>query len=390
PVAADRVRDRGDEADLALAVGERVAFGDLAAIVGLERRERPALADARGELPRGHHQLRAPVVAVADVHVLDEAHGHPGAAEALHQIERRVIVHAALHDGVDLDRRELRAARVLDAVQHLLDPPEPAAHAREHLGIQAVEAHRDALEARRLELARVARQQHAVGGEGDVLDARNGRQVADQVGKAGAQQRLAAGEAELAHAELHEESREAHDLVEGQPLVRAEEAVLLVVGLAGHAVRTAEVAAVHHRDAQVAHRAGERIPWRRTRVQGNDDLTDCHAEQQSMSTTGGNGYRSKGRASDPGPAGTRAARRVRTSGTGASRTLSGRYSVPAAARRSPRCRRVRLEQDDWGRSWAMPAPTNGSGDFTVTASPSATRSGGKGCWPRLPLSEGST
>src|SRR5437016_1119273 len=32
----------------------------------------------------------------------------------------------------------------------------------------------------------------------------------------------------------------------------------------------------------------------------------------------------------------------------------------------------------------------GRGGFTVTASPSATRSGGKGCWPRLPLSEGST
>src|SRR5438094_10145168 len=32
----------------------------------------------------------------------------------------------------------------------------------------------------------------------------------------------------------------------------------------------------------------------------------------------------------------------------------------------------------------------GGGGFTVTASPSATRSGGKGCWPRLALSEGST
>ena len=28
---------------------------------------------------------------------------------------------------------------------------------------------------------------------------------------------------------------------------------------------------------------------------------------------------------------------------------------------------VRIEQDDWGRPWAMPAPTNGSGDFTSLA-----------------------
>ena len=58
-----------------------------------------------------------PVVAVADVHVFDEAHDDAGAAETLHQIEHRVIVHAALHDGVDLDGREARAARVLDAVR---------------------------------------------------------------------------------------------------------------------------------------------------------------------------------------------------------------------------------------------------------------------------------
>ena len=28
---------------------------------------------------------------------------------------------------------------------------------------------------------------------------------------------------------------------------------------------------------------------------------------------------------------------------------------------------VRLEQDEWGRDWAVPAPTNGSGDFTALA-----------------------
>jgi molybdopterin molybdotransferase len=28
---------------------------------------------------------------------------------------------------------------------------------------------------------------------------------------------------------------------------------------------------------------------------------------------------------------------------------------------------VRLQQDDWGREWAVPAPTNGSGDFTALA-----------------------
>ena len=34
---------------------------------------------------------------------------------------------------------------------------------------------------------------------------------------------------------------------------------------------------------------------------------------------------------------------------------------------------VRLEQDDWGRAWAMPAPTNGSGDFTALAGTDGVR-----------------
>ncbi len=56
-----------------------------------------------------------PVIAVAHVHEFDEAHDHGRAAKMLHQIERGVIVHAALDDGVDLDRREARGDRGVDA-----------------------------------------------------------------------------------------------------------------------------------------------------------------------------------------------------------------------------------------------------------------------------------
>ena len=112
------------------------------------------------------------MIARADVHVFDEAHDDAGAAEMRQQVEQRVIVDAALDDGVDLDRREARAARVLDAVEHFVDAAEAAAHLREHLGIERIEAHGDAIQAGRLELGGVLRQQHAVGGERDVLDAR--------------------------------------------------------------------------------------------------------------------------------------------------------------------------------------------------------------------------
>ncbi len=95
------------------------------------------------------------MVAVADVHVFDEAHDDAAAAEALQQIKNGVVVHAPLYDGVDLDGRESGAARVFDALQHLLDAAEAAAHAREDLRVEAVEAHGDAVQAGGLELGGV-------------------------------------------------------------------------------------------------------------------------------------------------------------------------------------------------------------------------------------------
>ena len=54
------------------------------------------------------------------------------------------------------------------------------------------------VEAGGLELGGVLGQQHAVGGERDVLDAGQRREIADEIGEVRPQQRLAAGEAQLA------------------------------------------------------------------------------------------------------------------------------------------------------------------------------------------------
>src|SRR5262245_58847632 len=132
------------------------------------------------------------MIAVAHIHVLYEAYDHAGAAEALHEVEYGVIVYAALHDGVDLDRCELRASRMLDAFQHVLDAGEATAHAREHLRIEAVEAHGHPLKPRGLELGRIACEQYPVGGERNILNARDVGEITDQVGQVRTQQRLTA------------------------------------------------------------------------------------------------------------------------------------------------------------------------------------------------------
>src|SRR4029453_17931538 len=131
--AAERIRDRGDEPDLAGAVVERVALGDSAVLVLPDGMQRPARADPLEELARGHDAIEAPVIAIADVHVLDEAHDDPGAAEALDQIEHRVVVESALDDRVELDRRQARIARGLDAFENSVELREAAAHLFEDL-----------------------------------------------------------------------------------------------------------------------------------------------------------------------------------------------------------------------------------------------------------------
>src|SRR5580658_7336254 len=253
-IPAKRLGNRGDEPDLTGAVVELPAFRHLAAIVLEYRMDGPTRIDAVGELARRHHHLRAPGIAIADIHELYEAHDHGLAAEILQEIEHRVIVHAALDHRIDLDRSQTRRESRVDAVQDLIERREPAAHAREHLSIQGIEAHGHALQAVGLQVHRVPSEQHAVRSEGDVLDLGDDREVADQVGEIRTQQRLAPGETELAHAEVREQARESRDLLERQALLRLQEAEMLVELTLRHAIRAAKIAAIHDRYTQVVQR----------------------------------------------------------------------------------------------------------------------------------------
>ena len=64
------------------------------------------------------------------------------------QREYRVIVDAALHDGINLDWRQAGALRGADAGQHFFRIAQIASHACEYRWVEAVEADGDALQAR--------------------------------------------------------------------------------------------------------------------------------------------------------------------------------------------------------------------------------------------------
>jgi hypothetical protein len=87
---------------------------------------------------------------------------------------------------------------------------------------------------------------------------------------------LTAGQPELAHAERHEQPREPHDLLERQALGGAQELVFLVERLPRHAVGAAEVAAIHHRNAQIAQRPCLRVARLAQAAEGDEDVGCGH------------------------------------------------------------------------------------------------------------------
>ena len=91
------------------------------------------------------------------------------------------------------------------------------------------------------------------------------RQRGEQRHDAAAYQRLAAGEAKLAHAARDESRAQPVEFLERQQVgLRQERHVLR------HAIDAAEIAAVGHRDAQIGDRAAERIDQRRPRRRAVD------------------------------------------------------------------------------------------------------------------------
>ena len=89
-------------------------------------------------------------------------------------------------------------------------------------------------------------QQDAVGGQPDILEARDRHQLLDQRRQVAADQRLAAGQPNLVDSQRHGDAGNPLDLLEAQ-----QGGPRLKPHLLGHAIDAADVAAVGHADPQV-------------------------------------------------------------------------------------------------------------------------------------------
>ena len=177
----------------------------------------------------------------------------PRSAPERRQVDELVVVDAALHDGVELDRVEPGLEGGVDAVEHVVELVAPG-HLHEPLAVERVEADVDPPQPGRPQLGGEQAQRGAVGRHRHV-DAERG-ELLDEQRQAGPHGRLAAGEADRLDAvAAHHQPGDALDLLERQHLAAGQP----LHPLLGHAVRAAEVAAVGDGDPQVADDAPERV-----------------------------------------------------------------------------------------------------------------------------------
>ena len=119
-------------------------------------------------------------------------------------------------------------------------------------------------------------QRGTVGGERQVdlaaVGPSQGGQHPDERRQVTPDQRLAAGDAQLLHAQSDEHARDPLDLLEGEDLVLGQELVVAAEHFLGHAIRASEVASIGHRDAQVAHGAAHRVAETWTAVERGREL----------------------------------------------------------------------------------------------------------------------
>jgi hypothetical protein len=135
--------------------------------------------------------------------------------------------------------------------------PRAAGEFRHPFRAQRVETHGDPAQPSLAQSPGLAPEQDAVGGEGEIADGLLPGQQPHQGRKIVAQQRLAAGEAHLADAEVGEHADHPLDLLEGEDRLPRQPDVLLL----RHAIPAPHVAPIGDGDAEVAQRAV--VPVRR-------------------------------------------------------------------------------------------------------------------------------
>ena len=144
---AKRFGNRGDDADVALAIDKLEVQGWSAARAPAAFRDRIPGADDIQYLSLGHHPRSLPVVAITDIHELDESQTETICSAKLNKVQDSVIIDSPLNYGVDFDGAETGIAGGENALEYLSQVA-TLAHGLELLGIEGIDADVDPPQAR--------------------------------------------------------------------------------------------------------------------------------------------------------------------------------------------------------------------------------------------------
>ena len=192
-------------------------------------------------------------------HHFDERKVHVAFGAPFGQAEEFIFIEAFQRHCVDLDPKARLLCRV-DPVQHLRQAA-PAGHAREFFLVQRIERHIDPLDPGRRQIVRKPRELRSVRRQGQFS-----KRTALQMPGHGPEkrhdipphQRLSAGDAQFFDAHPDESRTHPVKLFQRQKLFLRQEGHVF-----RHAVDTAEIAAIRHRNAQIADRSGKGVYERR-------------------------------------------------------------------------------------------------------------------------------
>ena len=211
------------------------------------------------QISRWHDLVESPPIAVTDVHELNQSNDMTATAKPIKQVKDSVIVNTSLHDRIDLDRTQAGRRRRIDTREHSVEIAASATHAAKEFLIQTVETDRNAIKTGVCQWLRIALEERAIGGQREILNIGQCTQARNQRRHILIEERLATRQAQLVHPKTDRDTGNAYDFVMTQPLLPAQELIVLVVGTLGHTVRTTEIALIQQRNTQVAHRPFELI-----------------------------------------------------------------------------------------------------------------------------------
>ncbi len=216
---------------------------------------------ARASADQRQRQVLVGTVAVdvPERHRLDQGEVEPfRAAPGDHPVEF-ILVDALERHGVDLDL-QTRDLGGLDPRHHLVESAPPG-DGCEALTVQRVQRDVDPAHAGTRKFAREPRELAAVGGERELVErarADMATELVDQPHHVAPNQRLAAGQPQLAHPQIDKGGAKAVELLQGQKLGLGQERHVLC-----HAVDAAEIAAVGDRHPHIADGPPERVDHHR-------------------------------------------------------------------------------------------------------------------------------